>query len=142
MDEECRRITRHRVIVFRERRSSATFRNPQALEFITSKIDGCLLKEVRACDWALSQANNGDVLIELKGRDVDHALEQISETAEFWWNSCYRNGRLAFLIVCRQYPGVDTRVQRAKQRFARLYRAPLHVNSRNREYDFEVVLSF
>lgn len=102
------------------------------------RVDGCLIKGSGASDWIVSKANCVDVVIELKGRDVDHAVEQIEATMRFWSNHASRgeNTKLAALIVCAQYPRIDTKIQQAKHRLARGHGAPLHIRTRNGEYEF------
>lgn len=108
------------------------------------QVDGCLVKNKLACDWIVSKANCADVVIELKGRDVNHAVEQIKAGLNFWKDHVQRgkNTKLAALIVCNQYPRIDTKIQLAKQQLARDYAAPLHVWTRNIEYDLCTLAKF
>jgi 2C-methyl-D-erythritol 2,4-cyclodiphosphate synthase len=95
-----------------------------------------------ASDYVVSQSKSGDVVVELKGTDVDHAVKQVEATMQLWESQGYRCGKIAGLVVCTQYPRIDTRIQRMKAHMAKKYGAPLHVQTRNREYDFARVLEF
>lgn len=116
-------------------------RNSPKEKYKRSKVDGCLVTNKTAADWVISKVNVGDVIIELKGKNVDHAVEQVKETIEYWISNKLINGRISSLIVCSEYPRFDTKVQRARDFLARQYKAPLHVVTKNMEFDFDALLS-
>lgn len=140
--EECRQSTKVAKILCEENRRKACFLNPRNEEYFKTKVDGCLVRNAVASDWVISRDKVGDVIVELKGKDVDHAVQQIWATAELWRRKGLRMGRLAGLVVCNQYPSIDTKIQRAKLALARAFQAPLHVVCGNYEYSVENVLSF
>jgi hypothetical protein len=137
---ECTEETSVSRVKVEENGRSATFLNPKEASLLKTEFDGCVKVAGPKCDWIVSKKTVGDVLIELKGSDVSHAITQILSTAKYCKENSYSNGKLAALVVCRQYPSVDTTIQRAKARFSRDFRAPLHVKSRNSEYVFEDLL--
>jgi hypothetical protein len=141
--EACQAQTNVPKVSVREGQRRATFLNPKRQVFIVSRVDGCIVTEGLRADWAVSKKEVGDtIIIELKGRDVDHAVKQIHATASLWVRNKYGNGKLAGLVVARQYPRASTGVQKAQQAFARTFKGPLHVVTQNREFDFEKVLQF
>jgi hypothetical protein len=105
-------------------------------------IDGCVIKQALAADWMVTKLDEGDVIVELKGRNVEHGFKQVYATARYWRDNQLGGRQFAALIVCVQYPRVSTTIQKAKQAFAREFKGPLHVVSRNCEYEFRNVLSF
>ena len=90
----------------------------------------------------MSRPGFGDVIVELKGTDVDHAVRQVEATAAHWSSNGYKVGRLGAIIVAKQYPKISTNVRKAQERFASTYRSPLHVVTKNYEGTLEMVLSF
>ncbi len=138
--QTCTTKTTASNVTVSENGRSANFLNPQKEEILKIRIDGCLVKEGKRCDWIVSKPNCVDVLVELKGTDVDHAVEQIMATLSFWIPNSYfdkdNTFKLAGLIVCSQYPKIDTKIQRAKLAIAKKYRVPLHVRARNLDYSF------
>ena len=142
MSEDCIAKTSVSRIKLEERGRQAVILNPDREEYIRSRVDGCLVKNATAADWVLSKPETGDVVVELKGSDVAHALDQIAATIDFWKTNNLRCGKLSALVVCSKYPRVDTKVQRAKSRLAREFKAPLHIVSKNCEYSFSALLSF
>lgn len=136
--------TRKRVprVVVEEKKSKATFLNDERAWFEITEVDGCLCRNEVAADFAVTKEQIGTVIIELKGSDVPHAVEQVLATAAYWRQHQPACPSMAGLVVSRQRPNYSTSVQRAQLRFARNFKGPLHVVSSNREYHFEKVLSF
>lgn len=106
-----------------------------------SKVDGCICKQEVACDYVATAVGAGDVLVELKGSDVDHAVDQIDATLRFWRQNGWLGKVFAGLVVCTRYPRQDTKIQRLRNRFARDYGAPLHVVRHGQEFEFGRVLA-
>lgn len=126
-----------------ENGKQAVIKNPGNEVFFLTKVDGCLAKNQVASDWAISKPEKKDIVaIELKGCDVDHAVDQIKGTLRMLRKDSNNKGRSAGLIVCARYPRIDTKIQRAKQALANEFKAPLHIVCRNDEFDFPALLSF
>lgn len=138
----CFEPTRDSKIKVEENGKKVIISNDTKEKYTKLKIDGCLLKQKTASDWAISKEEFGDLVIELKGCDVDHAVDQIKASIVFLETNNLRNGKLACLIVCSRYPRVDTKIQRAQMEIASKYKAPLHVSTQNREYTFPSLFKF
>lgn len=82
------------------------------------------------------------VVVELKGRNVEHGADQVMATAHRWKVVEDRCDRIAGLIVGRQVPGATTAIQLKRERFAKRFGGPLHVVNRNCDYKLEHLLSF
>lgn len=134
-------ITDSRVKV-EEGGKKATFINESRETLHRTRVDGCLLVNEVGADFVVSKVGVGDVIVELKGKDVEHAAEQIIATAEFMGNCEELRGPLAGLVICAQYPRIDTRLQRLATQFAKRFKGPIHVVSKSGEFVFEKVLSF
>jgi hypothetical protein len=140
--DECRvSISFKRIVVKDNGRKTATFLNEDEHTYFLTRVDGCVIKNELAADWLVTKPAVGEVIIEFKGRDVDHAVKQVHATAKYWQEHNLRIGSIAGLIVARQYPRNSTAVQRAQQAFARGFQGPLHVVTRNNDYKIEKVLS-
>jgi len=138
----CQQILTDSRIKVEESGRKAIFLNAGREEYIRTQIDGCLLNGARACDWAVSKPDLGDVLVELKGVNVSHAIDQLEAGAHYWLGSGLATEHLGMLIVCAQYPRMSTQVQRAQARFKKLFRAPLKVSSRNKEWQLSDLVKF
>jgi len=136
--------TRKRVtkIVVEENRRKATFINVERAWYEVTQVDGCLCHNEEAADFVVSKENVGAVVVELKGRDVPHAVQQVLATAAFWRKHRPDCRVLAGLIVCRARPSYSTSVQRAQAKFAKVFRGPLHIVPKNKDLCLELVLNF
>lgn len=121
----------------------AVFLNREKKPHKKHKMDGGHQdKTTLSADWMLTKADTGDIIVELKGGDVAHALEQVLKTASLVEEHNMRTGRIAALILCTQHPGIDTKIQRLMLSFTKRFKGPIHVRNRSGEFTFEHVLSF
>lgn len=137
---ECISLVTDSVVKVSERRSRhATFANRERAEFVKIAYDGCCKVNETACDWLLAKVDVGTLAIELKGSDIDHACVQIEASLAHLRGHENIPKKFAALIVCSRVPRIDTKVQRAKQRLARNFSAPLHIKEDARNLDFDAL---
>lgn len=105
------------------------------------KVDGCVTIDGLRADYVV-ESDRDTVIVELKGRCVEHGAQQIEATAAHWTNEINRADRVAGLIVARQYPRSSSKIQLKQQRFAKKFNAPLHIICSNCEIEFEKVFRF
>lgn len=134
--------TRDSKIKVSEHGKQAIILNDNRDIYYVIKVDGGLLKNKLASDYVISKLKVGDLVIELKGMDVNHAVEQVMASAQHWQDNGYRNGGIAALIVCSRKPSIDTKIQKFIVAFGKRFKGPLHVVPRNDEFLFERVLQF
>ncbi|MEI4517828.1 MULTISPECIES: hypothetical protein [unclassified Stenotrophomonas] len=130
---------------------SAIFVNEEKRTFHRVKVDGGLVKDTLCADYVVSKQDVGSVVIELKGTDIEHAVDQIDATVTIM-KSCKApkaKGRrgiaqlpMAGLIVCSKYPRADTTFQKKQKKFVAKHGSPLHCVSGKGEFFIEKVLSF
>lgn len=140
--DHCKTITTDSRITVFERGKAATFINDGRDEMVKTKFDGCVPINGVAADWIVSKQHLGDVIIELKGKNVEHGAKQIHATAQYWRSEGHVCGKIAGLLVCTRYPRASTSIQKSQQAFQKLFSGPLHVVTKNYEYQIENVLSF
>jgi len=139
--DNCVQVVNHKKIKVEECGKKVIVNNSDQLKFQVTQIDGCALKNTLAADWMISKGQR-HLIIELKGKDVAHAAKQIWATATFLVQDCNIKKNFSALVVARQYPKATTAVQKAQISFSKEFRGPLHVVTKNCEYDFEKVTSF
>jgi hypothetical protein len=84
------------------------------------RMDGCLAPVgERAADFVVSHPKTVDVIVELKGGDVDHAITQVEATRVFWRSHAeYKQGQtIGAWIVCSQYPRASLKIGRYRDDF-------------------------
>ena len=121
----------------------AIFLNPTCAKHSRTRTDGCLVVEQTAADWVLTcDKADQQVIVELKGKNVEHAAKQIFATAAHLKQTDRSKSAIAGLIVCTQYPKHDTKIARAKLKFAREYGGPIHAASGSREFHLDRLVRF
>jgi hypothetical protein len=94
--------------------------NPDRVQVRRIRMDHCLapVGEV-AADFVVSKPNLVDVIVELKGKNVDHAVDQIESTLTFWRRHAeYKRGQpIGAWIVCAEYPRASLKVARYRTSF-------------------------
>lgn len=120
------------------------FLNPERVDFFRVKFDGCLVKNAVACDWLVIRQATDNILVELKGTDVEHALEQIEAAFEYMAREKLLADKNAALIVCsrpHRTPKFSSKLQKARARLSERYKAPLHVVTARHEFIVDRVMS-
>ena len=113
----------------------AVFCNPKRKAYRTFDVDGCLVTEGLAADFAVEELGTGLAVVELKGRNVEHALKQVSETVKHFRDARDYTGRLCALIVSRQSPLGSATIAKQRLIFAKRHGgAALHVHSSQRSF--------
>lgn len=129
----------------------ATFLNEERLTYHRVKVDGGLVNNVLCADYVVSKQGVGSVIVELKGTDIDHAVDQIDATISMMRNCAAPRGKgspsaaqlpVAGLIICSKYPRADTSFQRRQKKFVAKHKSPLHCVSGKGEFVLETVLKF
>jgi hypothetical protein len=103
--------------------------------FTRIKIDDCLINSqvVGKCDFGFVRHSNNDFyFVELKGSDIEKALNQIISTINYFNNNFIiipKNQRLGF-IVSSKVPSGGTDIKKLKQVFAKHHGKILEVKNR------------
>jgi hypothetical protein len=137
----CTESVNHSKIKCEDGKRYIVFLNPSHETFLKVRVDGCVVSDGRRADWVLEQGRVA-IIIELKGRDVEHGADQVYSTTHLWLRAEQRCEKVAGIIVARQYPKASTSIQRKQQAYARAFKAPLHVVNHNPEVNFAKVLLF
>lgn len=123
-----------------EHGKSAVFLNPTRGDVFVTKIDGGLVENEIAADYVVSKPGVGDVIVELKGKEVDRGCKQILATAKLLDKCGAKRGPVSALIVCTRVPSNDASISRMKNEFLQKHRTRLHIRAGNLEHDFERLL--
>jgi len=102
---ECITTVTHKNIVFSDKNSRCVFRikNDQQRQIERHQVDGCLIKgeELKKCDWlAVDVASSSEIYIELKGKNIDKAVEQLCTSVE-QLSTNKKTKKLAYVIATR-----------------------------------------
>ncbi|MER1491500.1 hypothetical protein [Enterobacter cloacae] len=115
------------IIKVKENTSTFEMQNQNRRKIDKMKIDGCVITKGVRCDWMfIDQLSKKEIYVELKGRDVEHAYDQITQTVtQLTKTKESKNG----IIVCTKCPLTDTKSQVIKAK-ARKQNIVLTIKSR------------
>lgn len=109
-------------------KSKLTLENTDRIESESIKVDGCEIndKSIR-CDF-LHIAKNIEFYIELKGQDLEHALNQIRTTISRLSKDVKIYNKKSY-IICTRSPLSSTEIQNYKREFKKNYNSELIIKS-------------
>ena len=110
----------HSHITVSEKGKAVTFRNDSRAAYEKVRVDDCLVTVGPRADWIVTKIGVSSVIIELKGKDVDHAVDQLFATVQNAECKKWIEKPTKMLIVCAKYPAFDTKVARAQVRDRKL----------------------
>lgn len=87
--KDCGEWKNNKLIVVKESNKKFTLDNPKLKAIHKVKVDGCLMTDSMKCDFLFEIGKPIEKVfyVELKGRDINHAYEQIISTAKFCKNT-------------------------------------------------------
>jgi hypothetical protein len=135
--DECTKTIQDSKPKVEENGRKAVFLNPKREQVKIVHVDGCLIKgSARRADYIVSKPKIVDVIVELKGKGIYHARDQIMATLPLWRSQPPFSSQIAALIVCSKSPASASELQVMKAK-ARKHGIVLIVEeSGRREYDF------
>lgn len=113
------RISHSRITVS-EKGKTVTFINDDRNTYERVRVDNCLVTSGPRADWIVTEVGVSSVIIELKGKDVDHAVDQLFSTISNTECKPWLEKSIKMLIVCAKYPSFDTKVARAQVKARKL----------------------
>lgn len=90
----------------------ARFRNPKKLRYRKVKVDGCIVTVGRRADWIVSEVGVASVIVEIKGKDIVSACEQLMASLNDSNCIALLESRVGLLIMCTRVPSGDTKAQK------------------------------
>lgn len=141
IDPECTAVVTVTQVKVEEKNRKAVFLNQEHIAHTKIRMDGCVVRNATAADWVVTKEGVGTVIVELKGKDVEHGARQVTATAQYLKDQNYAMPKVAALIVASSYPKASPTIQKSQSKFFRQFKGPLHVVTRNETFTFERVLS-
>ena len=119
----CTIETTDKILVLEENKRKCIFSNPENLNLIKIIVDGCQITEGTRCGFLVLDQQKNEYFVELKGKDIPHAIEQLEATIKQLSSSA--SLRKTAIIVSSRHPSNDTSIQRAKALFKKKYKVDL-----------------
>lgn len=124
MIEECNKCSKKSYFVQKEKKSEFRIKNLSKVDINEVKVDGCLvIGHKRRCDWLYEitcRQITKIYYVELKGKNLQYALEQILETINLCEHQYKHNNykRIA-CVVLSTYPQENSAIQNKKRELKR-----------------------
>ena len=113
---ECETRVKFPKIVLTENKRCFVLVNPSLKIFRKIKVDGCAIKDGVRCDYLIIGSDPIEYFIELKGCDIDHALEQLETSIRKIGSKDSKIRRNSY-IVCSRVPRETPRIQNLQKVF-------------------------
>jgi hypothetical protein len=137
---DCEEIKSDLFIPISENNKKITFINEKRCKIRKIHIDGCVIKDnnMLKCDYLIIDNKNIEYYIELKGSDINHAIEQLEATITYI-NADEKDKnekKLSFIILKKVHkePRYTTKIQNIKTKFQNKYNSKLIVKETPAEY--------
>lgn len=136
-DNNCTETVDHSRVKVEEGGMKAIFLNPNRSQYVKGRIDKCLVMDGVRADYFVS-GESKTVIVELKGKNLEHACDQVFAAARHENVKPHISGQIGFLIICSRFPSLTTSVQLAKVKAKKIYGANFHVYTKEREVDMSM----
>lgn len=124
-----------RIIVFKDcgnGKCEMRFSNPNRREVSKIRVDGCKIVHGKKCDFMLL-TDTEENYIEIKGKGVLYACEQIEETIRQLSVDPKNQPKNSF-VVSTGFPKVSGKIQILKKKFKKTYSSSLKIQTRKCEF--------
>jgi len=123
------------LIVAEERGRKLRIKNAKRVEVIRIEVDGCLIDDERLrCDYVFEIGAHCAIYLELKGKDVKHAYQQLAATLGYLESRHVRIERVCHLVASR-VPRATPGVIGLKEKMARMHGVLLEIHTREGAVD-------
>lgn len=129
---DCEKVNKNPNIVIsdpgsKNNKSKFRINNPNRLEIRVIQVDNCVIKQGTRCDYLVILPNSLEIYIELKGKDVGHAVEQIEASIKQLTSSL--SGEKLCFVASTRCPLTSPQIQKFKKKFKRDYNATLKMKN-------------
>lgn len=127
MKAKCSTTNKNKLVVFQEMRSKLIIENKNQVTATKVEVDGCEITTGIRCDY-LYLINDLELFIELKGQDIQHALEQLEATINKLSKDAKGQKKKSF-IICTRSPLNSASIQNFRVKFRKRFNSHLIVKS-------------
>ncbi|AFY60808.1 hypothetical protein [Synechococcus sp. PCC 6312] len=131
---ECVTKTKEKIIVCSEKNRKIAFKNSPGYWVYKIRIDDCVIKEGKKCDFGLIPCDNVEIYVELKGNKLSEAIEQLEITIPQLTSHPKAIKKFCF-VVCSKVDVIETKIQICKSQFIRNFNARLNIKCVQDEFN-------
>jgi len=124
----CRRNSNKKLFIYEEKRSKLTLENTNEVKSTSIIVDGCEINDhTIRCDF-MHVAKNVERYIELKGQDLEHAINQLKATILRLSSNSKSQPKISY-IICTRSPLSSAEIQNYKLEFKKKFNSQLQIKS-------------
>lgn len=120
----CTKESTDKILTLEENKRKCVFLNPDRCPLTKVTVDGCQITDGAKCDYLVLDHYQNEYYVELKGKDLPHAIEQLEATIR-QLSSPKKGIRKSAFIVASRHPSNDTSIQKTKALFKKKYQTEL-----------------
>ncbi|MCH4895959.1 hypothetical protein E0494_04515 [Marinilabiliaceae bacterium JC040] len=137
INDNCKEISNNKILKLNENKSTLYVDNAKGI--VKIKVDGCAINDnnILKCDYLLHILDESDnkkvikeIFIELKGKNIPHAIEQIKNTIEILSTDKKKCPKLSFVIATKVKPSFTSIIQKNKIFFKKNYNSSLNIETK------------
>lgn len=128
---QCVVTCKDKIIVLEDGKGKSKMQvnNPHKREITKNRVDDCLIKEGKRCDFLIIDHNKNEHYIEMKGKEVKYACEQIEETIKKLSKNIKTGVKFSY-VVSTACPLTTSQIQIMKVKFKNKYNSALYVKNK------------
>jgi hypothetical protein len=129
---DCEQVNKNPNIVLsdpgsKNKQSKFRLDNPRKTKIKVIQVDDCVIKQGIRCDYLIILSDEQEIYVELKGKDVEHAVKQIESSIQQLTEDLSAE-KLCFIASTR-CPMTSPQIQKLKKNFKRNYNAKLTIKN-------------
>jgi hypothetical protein len=110
-------------LVCEERGRKMVFHNPNGNALDKIRVDGCVIKSKKACDYLVRDSKSGKYFVELKGGHVHDAFEQFNAAIPHFIEANSEDTFWCFVVCSGTPPATTPGEQASRLRFSRKWKS-------------------
>ncbi len=126
---DCEEYTEDKKISVRSRNKSFCLNNPNCRQVRKIETDLCeVLREKVRCDYIFDTVCDPvAIYLEFKGKDLDHAIEQIEESIQMWRQEHKNHNRFGYIVCAKVAPTFSAKKGATEKRIQAKYDTTLRI---------------
>jgi len=135
MIKKCNEVSKNKIVTASENRRTFIINNKSRLTINKVTVDGCYISKGVKCDYLFEIIDNeikNVFYVELKGKDIEHALDQLETTLKHCISIHKKFDRSCYIVASR-VPKTTTSTQKQKKEFKRKNGVMLYIDTKQKE---------
>ena len=135
MIERCNVVNKNKIVIAKENKRIFRINNESRFTINKVTVDGCYILNGRKCDYLFEIIDNeikNVFYVELKGKDIEHALDQLETTLKHCISIHKKFDRSCYIVASR-VPKTTTSTQKQKKEFKRKNGVMLYIDTKQKE---------